>query len=53
MLDPKNTNKAAFIQRGLLAPLKSSNINGNENKHNHLEQPSYSLLHIQDSKLAW
>ena len=29
MVDPKKTNKAAFIQRGLLAPLKTSNIDGN------------------------
>ena len=29
MLDPRSTNKAAFIQRGLLVPLKSSNIEGN------------------------
>ena len=32
MLDVKNTNKAAFIQRGLLAPLKTVNVDGNEEK---------------------
>lgn len=44
MLDPKNINKGAFIQRGLLAPLKTSNIDGNQNRQNPLEQTSYSLL---------
>ena len=44
MLDVKNTNKAAFIQRGLLLPLKTANVEPNDEKQNHLEQHSYSLL---------
>jgi len=44
MLDAKNNNKAAFIQRGLLLPLKPSNVESTDEKQNHLEQNSYSLL---------
>lgn len=29
MLDPKITNKAAFIQKGLLIPSKTMNVNAN------------------------
>ena len=44
MLDVKNTNKAAFIQRGLLLPLKTANVEANDERQSHLEQNSYSLL---------
>lgn len=44
MLDVKNTNKAAFIQRGMLLPLKIVDVDPNDEKQNYQDQHSYSLL---------
>jgi len=44
MLDPKATNKAAFIQKGLLIPSKTMNVNANEQKIVQAELPSLNLL---------
>jgi hypothetical protein len=44
MLDPKNTSKAAFIQRGLLLPFKTGNVDSGESRQNALENYSHNLL---------
>ena len=44
MLELKNINRGAFIQRGLLVPSKSINVEGNENKSCIAEPSSHCLL---------
>lgn len=44
MIDPKVTNKAAFIQKGLLIPSKTMNLNANESRIVQGEPPSLNLL---------
>jgi hypothetical protein len=44
MLDVKNINRGAFIQRGLLVPSKNCNIEGSEGKHQNGETSSVNLL---------
>jgi hypothetical protein len=44
MIDPKSINKAAFIQKGLLIPSKTMNVNASEQKSIQGELPSLNLL---------
>lgn len=56
MLDPKITNKAAFIQKGLLIPSKTMNVNANESKISQTEPLSLNLLKtylIRKEKKEW
>ena len=44
MVDPKSINRAAFIQKGLLIPSKTMNVNLSEQKNMQGELPSLNLL---------